>query len=104
MQGGRLERRGDFFWPSSGRVTVRDRSEFQMRAEHICPEEYRGAALAVLHTGHSISREALKTEVRSLLGFSRTGHLLDAQIERAIETLLAEGAAGESSLGIRLRT
>jgi hypothetical protein len=74
-----------------------------MRAEHICPEEYREAALMVLRTGSTFSREDLKTEVRSLLGYGRTGRLLDAAIESAIQELLAGGLAGEASAGIRLR-
>ena len=103
VSGGRIRQRGRFLWPASGQLALRDRSAFPMPAEQICPEEYREAALAVLRTGYGFSREELKTEVRSLLGFSRTGHLLEAEIERAIEGLLAEGVVGEASSGIRLR-
>jgi hypothetical protein len=100
---GRIQRRGDFLWPSSGGVVVRSRAGLQVAAEHICPEEYREAAMTVLRTGSAFPPEQLRTEIRALLGFGRTGHLLEAEIDRAIRRLIDEGRAGEASSGITLR-
>lgn len=49
------------------------------------------------------SRSHLTTEVRSVLGFSRTGAALDETIAGAINALLATGKLGEGSVGIRLQ-
>lgn len=73
-------------------------------AERICPEEYREAVLTVLRSGHGCPRAELMNEVRSLLGFNRTGSILEEQIAKAIEVLLAEEILGEGSTGILLRT
>jgi very-short-patch-repair endonuclease len=100
---GHIERRSSFLWPPSGRVSVRSRVGLQVAAEHICSEEYREAALTILETGYAFNREDLRVEVRALLGFSRTGHLLEAEIDRAIQGLMDEGTAGEASAGIGLR-
>jgi len=104
VQGGRIACRGKFYWPISGQLRVRSRDGLQFPAEHIAPEEYRGAVLLVLETRRAFPREDLRNEVRALLGFSRTGHLLEAEIERAIQRLLDEGTVGEASGGIVLRT
>jgi hypothetical protein len=57
----------------------------------------------VLAGGHGFARGQLTTEVRSVLGFSRTGAALDEAIGAAIDALLASGALGEGSAGLRLR-
>jgi hypothetical protein len=103
QRGGRIKWRGSFIWPPSGAVSVRSRAGLQFAAEHICPEEYREAVLAILRAGCAFSRDDLRTEVRALLGYSRTGPLLEAEIERAIQGLLDAGLAGEASAGIGLR-
>ncbi|HEX2642970.1 MAG TPA: hypothetical protein VHU81_08245, partial [Thermoanaerobaculia bacterium] len=50
-----------------------------------------------------LEREELIKQARGLLGYDRTGPRLKAAISSAIDALLASGALGESSTGIRLR-
>ena len=102
---GRIQRRGDFFWSaaSGGRCTFRSRSGLRIPGDRIAPEEYREVLLAVLSTGHTFSRAQLTNEVRAVLGFSRTGAILDEAIGSAITLLLQEGKLGETSTGLRLR-
>lgn len=100
---GMIRRRGDFYWSRSETVAVRSRAGTRMSAERIAPEEYDAALLAVLAGGHGFSRPQLTTEVRAMLGFGRTGALLDEAIGLGIERLLAAGKLGESSTGVRMR-
>ncbi|HEX2078650.1 MAG TPA: DUF3320 domain-containing protein [Longimicrobium sp.] len=100
---GILERRGDFVYAPDRAVTVRSRRDTKIPAERIAPEEYREAALAVLRTRGGLPRKELTAEVRSLLGFSRTGARLEEAIGAALDALLADGTCGEASTGIRLR-
>jgi len=74
-----------------------------MSAEHIAPEEYRAAVMWVLASGRGFARPALVTEVRSVLGFARTGAALDEAIGVALDGMLADGILGEGSTGVRLR-
>ncbi|MDP9350425.1 MAG: hypothetical protein M3P51_02625, partial [Chloroflexota bacterium] len=98
-------RRGDFYWASAvqGRCPVRSRAGTRIPADRIAPEEYREAILAVLAQGHAFAREQLVGEVRSVLGYSRTGSQLEQAIGAEISSLLREGRLGEASTGIRLR-
>lgn len=100
-----IDRRGEFFWPpdSDGTSLPRSRAAIRMSADRIAPEEYRAAILAILEQGHAFSPAQLTSEVRSVLGYSRTGALLDEAISDAIASLLREGRVGEASTGIRLR-
>ena len=100
---GALVRRGPFLWPPQGRVEARSRAAARMAADRIAPEEYQAAVRAVLAGGHGFSRPQLTTEVRAVLGFARTGALLDEAITAAIDALVAAGELGESSVGLRLR-
>ena len=72
-------------------------------AERIAPEEYRAAVLLVLDERGSFARPALVNEVRSLLGFARTGAALDEAIGQVLDEMLADGVLGEGSTGIRRR-
>ena len=72
-------------------------------AERIAPEEYRAAVTMVLQGGRGYARPALVTEVRSVLGFARTGAALDEAIGLVLDAMLAEGVLGEGSTGVRLR-
>ena len=101
---GILARRGEFVWGPEGTVAVRSRRDTKIPAERIAPEEYRKAAVQVLraHPG-GLPRKELTAQVRALLGFSRTGARLEEAITAAVDALLAEGACGEASTGIRLR-
>jgi very-short-patch-repair endonuclease len=98
-----VERRGDFLWNPGQEVVVRSRAGTRMSAEHIAPEEYRAAVMWVLASGRGFARPALVTEVRSVLGFSRTGAALDEAIGVVLDGMLADGILGEGSTGVRLR-
>lgn len=82
---------------------VRSRAGTRIPADRIAPEEYASAVQMVLAGGHGFSRAQLTTEVRAVLGFSRTGAALDEAIGAAIGRLLADGVLGEASTGVRLR-
>jgi very-short-patch-repair endonuclease len=102
-RGGTLRRRGEFFWGPDDTCGFRSRNGTRIAANRIAPEEYAEAILAVLGTGFGFSRPQLIQEVRSVLGFSRTGALLDEAIGTAIDHLIGEGKLGDGSKGIRLR-
>lgn len=100
-----VERRGEFFWsPAAGGACVpRSRAGTRIPADRVAPEEYRAALLAVLEGGHAFTRSQLVTEVRSVLGYGRTGPLLDEAVSSVVSDLLREGRIGEASTGVRLR-
>ncbi len=98
-----VERRGDFVWHPGRETVVRSRAGTRMPAERIAPEEYRATILMVLASGHGFARPALVAEVRSVLGFARTSAALDEAIGSMLDAMLAEGALGEGSTGVRLR-
>jgi very-short-patch-repair endonuclease len=103
-RGGLVERRGDFFWrPGVTEVAPRTRVGTRIPGDRIAPEEYRATIRAVLARGHGFAHPQLVNEVRSVLGFSRTGAVLDEAISAAIAAMLASGELGEASTGIRLR-
>jgi very-short-patch-repair endonuclease len=98
-----VERRGDFLWNPGQEAVVRSRAGTRIPAERIAPEEYRAAVKMVLESGCGFARPALVTEVRSVLGFARTGAALDEAIGSALDAMLADGVLGEGSTGVRLR-
>jgi len=101
---GVVARRGSFLWRCDGRVAPRSRMGTRIAADRIAPEEYQAAVRAVLAGGHGFSRSQLTTEVRSVLGFARTGAVLDEAIGTAVDAMLASGELGEASAGLRLRS
>jgi len=98
-----VERRGDFLWNPGQESAVRSRAGTRIPAERIAPEEYRAAVVMVLERGGGFLRPALVTEVRSVLGFARTGASLDEAIGSVLDAMLADGVLGEGSTGVRLR-
>ena len=98
-----IERRGDFLWEPGRDLVIRSRAGMRSLAERIAPEEYRAAVLLVLDERGSFARPALVNEVRSLLGFARTGAALDEAIGQVLDEMLADGVLGEGSTGIRRR-
>lgn len=100
---GAIRRRGEFYWHPDGQCSLRSRSGLRIPANRIAPEEYAEAILSVLRTGFGFSRPQLVQEVRSVLGFSRTGALLDEAISAVIDNLVMGGKLGEGSSGILLR-
>ena len=100
---GIVRRRGQFFWGARDDVAPRSHAHHRVPAERIAPEEYQAAIRAVLADGHGFDRGQLTSEVRSVLGFARTGAALDEAIGAAIDALLASEILGEASVGLRLR-
>ena len=98
-----IERRGAFLWNPGSEVVVRSRAGTRIPAERIAPEEYRAAVELVLGGGRALARPALVNEVRSVLGFARTGASLDEAIGAVLDVMVTEGALGEGSTGVRLR-
>lgn len=101
---GLVRRRGEFYWGKSDACPPRSRAGTRIPADRIAPEEYGAAIEAVLQGGHGFSRAQLTNEVRAVLGFSRTGAVLDEAIGAVIDRMLAAGRLGEASTGIRLRS
>jgi very-short-patch-repair endonuclease len=99
----RLERRGEFYWRQDGAVTVRSRAETGITADRIAPEEIREAVKLVLAGGDALPRQMLIAETRGLLGYNRTGPVVEEAVGAAIDSLVAEGALGEASAGLVLR-
>jgi hypothetical protein len=104
VRDGAAVRRDWFLWRPGAEVRPRSRATARMAADRIAIEEYAATVRAVLATGHGFSRPRLTTEVRAVLGFSRTGALLEEAIGAAIDAMIATGEVGESSVGLRLRT
>ncbi len=105
VQKGSLHLRGQFVWAPGTVVVPRSRAWIaNPPAEQIAPEEYREAVLRVLSIGFALPKAQLIAETRSILGFSRTGARLEAQISEAIDVLTLEGRIGEGGAGIALRT
>lgn len=100
---GQVKRRGEFFWNAADTCTVRSRAGRGIPADRIAPEEFERAVLAVLGNGHSFPRPQLTNEVRSMLGYARTGAIIDEAVTAAVERLLAAGKLGEGSAGLAAR-
>lgn len=57
--------------------------------------------MLVLNQCATLACEVLRTEVRSVPGFSRTGAKLPQEIASAIDGLLATGEIAQSATGLR---
>ena len=99
----RIERRGAFLWRPDGRCHVRSRAEAGIPGDRIAPEEYAEAVKLVLMGGHALDRPALIAETRAVLGFSRTGSVLEEAIGRVVDAMIVDGSLGEASGGLTLR-
>lgn len=97
-----VEIHDEFVWKIDGEIRVRSRNGTNIPAERIAPEEVREAVLLVLRDGHKFTKPNLINEVRTILGFNRTGGSLQQVIEQSIDSLLNEGIIGEGSTGIGL--
>lgn len=101
-QSGHIRLEKDFVLVPSKPITIRSRQGTSMPAEHISPHELAATIKAILSGGHKFDRSALMNEVRSVLGYSRSGQALQAVIGAEIDRLLAMGDIGEGSTGIGL--
>jgi len=96
--------RDDFVWTRRTRVRVRSRSDvINPPADQIPPEEYQEAVRMALRNKAPLSREQLVTAVRTLLGFQRTGAVLERHVSSAISELVQGTEIGEGSTGFTLR-
>jgi hypothetical protein len=98
-----VRRKGAFYWADGQACVARSRKDTGIPATRIAPEEYEEAIRTVLTRGHAFARSELTNEVRAVLGFDRTGALLDQSISTAIDRMLASGVLGEASAGIQVR-
>ena len=101
---GTIRRRGDFFWGTSDDCPARSRAQVKIPAERVSPEEFEQAILSVLAGGHRLSRAVLTAEVRAVLGYSRTGAIIEDAVSDAISRLLSSGRLGEGSTGLAVRS
>lgn len=76
----------------------------EIPAERVSPEEFEQAILSVLAGGHRLPRAVLTAEVRSVLGYSRTGAIIEDAISDAVARLLSSGRLGEGSTGLSARS
>ena len=95
--------RNPFLHRQDGVINVRNRADSGIPAERVALEEYQEAVKEVLGAGGPCSRETLITGARTLLGFNRTGSILLACIEQAINLLVADGVVGHAAEGLGLR-
>lgn len=100
---GTIVRKGEFLWRAETVCKPRSRAEIRTAADRIAPEEYQETIRMVLGTEHCFSRPQLVTEVRSVLGFARTGAALDEAIGAAIDALLESREIGEGATGLKSR-
>lgn len=100
---GTIVRRGEFLWRAETVCKPRSRATVKTVADRIAPEEYQETIRLVLGTEHCFSRPQLTTEVRTVLGFARTGAALDEAIGAAIDALLESKEIGEGATGLRMR-
>jgi very-short-patch-repair endonuclease len=100
---GTVRRRGDFFWGAGDSCPVRSRAQTKIPADRIAPEEFEQAVLTVLAGRHCLPRPVLTAEVRSVLGYSRTGAIIEEAVSEAISRLLTSGSLGEGSTGLVAR-
>ena len=101
---GAHRRRSDFVWGPSDECKARSRAQMKIPADRVSPEEFEQAVLSVLASGHRLPRAVLTAEVRSVLGYSRTGAIIEDAVSDAISRLLASGRLGEGSTGLAVRS
>lgn len=100
---GMVTRRGPFYWRPDGSCRPRSRAEAGIPGDRIAPEEFAEAIKLVLAGGQAFPRQALITETRAVMGYSRTGALLEQAIGNVVDGLVAAGVLGEASRGLMLR-
>jgi very-short-patch-repair endonuclease len=103
VSGKKIEGRGAFLWRADGACRVRSRLNTGISGDRIAPEEIAAAVELVFAEGHAFQRQALITETRAVMGYSRTGPILEETIGRVLDDLLARGTLGEASEGLVLR-
>jgi very-short-patch-repair endonuclease len=99
-----IQRRGQFFWRPDGRCLVRARTDTGIPGDRIAAEEYAEAVKLILAGGRAFDRPSLIAETRAVMGFSRTGSVLEEAIGTVVDALVLQGTLGESTNGLMLRT
>lgn len=106
VDGALVVRRGDFLWTplvltDAAPVPVRNRSGTRIPGDRIPPEEIQSAIRIVLNAAGSMKREELWSEVRQVLGVSKSSIALG--FEGCVTDALRDGRLGEGSVGVALR-
>ncbi|OFW07224.1 MAG: hypothetical protein A3H96_17025 [Acidobacteria bacterium RIFCSPLOWO2_02_FULL_67_36] len=99
----RVHRRGPFYWRPDGRCQARCRTDSRIPGERIAPEEFAEAVKLVLAGGQALTKQSLIAETRAVMGYGRTGSILEQAIGNVVEALLSSGVLGEASGGLILR-
>lgn len=100
---GTVTRRGPFYWRPDAWCRPRSRAEAGIPGDRIAPEEYAEAIRLVLAGSQAFPRQALITETRAVMGYSRTGAVIEQAIGNVVDALVAAGVLGEGSRGLMLR-
>jgi hypothetical protein len=83
-----------------GLCTARSREGLGFAGDRIAPEEYVEAVRIILAGGHALPRTELVSEVRAVMGYDRTGVILEQAIGSVIDGLMLGGQLGEASTGL----
>jgi very-short-patch-repair endonuclease len=99
----RVVKREPFYWRPDGGCRARSRAETSIPGDRIAPEEFAEAVRLILANGRAFPRAGLITEIRAVMGYSRTGAVLEQAIGNVVDGLVAAGVLGEGSTGLMLR-
>lgn len=106
VDGSLVVRRDEFLWTplvltATPAIPVRNRSGMRIPGERISPEEIQSATRLVLQAAGAMKRDELWSEVRQVLGVSKSSIALG--FENCLTGALRVGWLGEGSIGIALR-
>lgn len=104
QRAGRIQKKGPFLWRRDGSCQPRCRAHTDIPGDRIAPEEYTEAIALIVGSGFMVPRGELIAETRAVMGYSRTGVVLEAAIGSVIDALVLQGRLGEASSGLTLRT
>jgi hypothetical protein len=93
-------RRGPFFWRTDGTCKARSREGLGLVGDRIAPEEYVEAIKIILDGGQALPRADLIGEVRAVMGYDRTGAILEQAIGSVVDGLVLGRQLGEASTGL----
>lgn len=101
----RIERRGEFLWPTSDvRLAVRgpDPQGAVRPIREVPPEEIGLAVEAVLDDAFSLNRDDLVVAAARLLGYDRTGANVGAAVTEVVDRMILQDALTVSGEQVRL--
>jgi len=91
-----------FLLDDSKQIPVRSRWNMRVPIERISHLEIEETIRLVLGDGHQFERNALINEVRAVLGYARSGPLIQERVGAVIDEMIAKRALGEGGIGIAL--